>query len=142
MAGFRFKNLTTKMSHPHLKKGKTLRMSGDEASMGLIYGKKPGSIEEWRVATALWNLGYDFDFQVSFFGGHQVGGFVVDFIVRTAIPVPIEVIGEYWHQNTPEEEFRRMALEDEIGATIVYIIETELESYEEAVLAVSKAMAV
>ena len=52
--------------------------------IGLVYGKKPGSKEEWWIALALWRWGWTFGYQVSFFGGRRLkGGQVVDFMVDT-----------------------------------------------------------
>ena len=138
---FRFTKATSAQSHPKLKKGPNMKKGGEQDQMGLIYGVKPDSMEEWRVAVALWNLGKEFDFQVPFFGGHEIGGFVVDFVVHDGLDIPIEIIGEYWHRNVGEEEHRAILLQAEMQAELVYLITTFLQTQEEATAAVAQAIA-
>jgi hypothetical protein len=59
------------------------------------------SSNEYNVAQALENLGYDFQFQLSIAGGRSLAfGIVLDFLVETApLPTPLWVHGEYWHQG-------------------------------------------
>jgi len=137
---FRLSKSAGAMAHPKLKKGKNLKTGSEEEEIGLIYGVRPDSVEEWRVAVALWNLGKDFTFQVPFFGGHEIGGFVVDFIVHTGLDIPLEVIGEYWHRNVDEEEHRAILLENEIGHQLEYLITTELRTQAEATATVAEAL--
>ena len=48
----------------------------------------------------MWKLQIDFRFQVPVMGGRdRKGGFIVDFVAYTPLPVPIEVFGNYWHEN-------------------------------------------
>lgn len=121
-----------------VRAGRIFAPQAKREKVGYINGQVPRSREEWRVAVALWTLHVPFDYQVSFFGGvTQPGGFVVDFIAYPGgPPVPIEVIGAYWHQDTDEEEYRRAVLEQRIGAQIRYIPETELQTQEQANAAV------
>ena len=76
--------------------------------MGLINGQVPGSTLEWRVAKALWRLGWTFAYQVSVAGGRtRRGGQVVDFLVYTpVVPTPVFVQGSYWHGGAAESEDR------------------------------------
>lgn len=72
----------------------------DRPEMGLIQNQEPGSKEEWWVALALWKLNLDFRFQVPVMGGRdRRGGFIVDFVVYNPMPTPVEVFGQYWHEN-------------------------------------------
>jgi len=128
------------MSHPKLKKGPNMKTGSEAEEIGLIYGVRPDSVEEWRVAVALWNLGREFDFQVPFFGGHEVGGFIVDFVVYNGLDIPLEVIGEYWHRNVDEERHRAILLESEIGQPLRYLVTTLLRTQAEAMTTVSMAL--
>lgn len=76
--------------------------------IGLIHGNTPGSVEEWRTAVALDKYGWDYDYQVSYFGGRRVaGGQVIDFIVRTLpLQTPLQVYGRYWHGSAEAEKDR------------------------------------
>jgi hypothetical protein len=59
------------------------------------------SKNEYNVAQALENLGYEFSFQLSIAGGRSLAfGIVLDFLVETApLPTPVWVHGEYWHKG-------------------------------------------
>lgn len=68
--------------------------------VGLIDGKVPASKEEWRLAVAFTRYKLEYDYQVPFMGGRSVrGGMVVDFIVSNPFPIPVEMMGEYWHSG-------------------------------------------
>lgn len=102
----------------------------EDKPTGLINGQVARSTEEWRVATALWQLGQEFQYQVPFFGGE----YIIDFLVTTAAPVlPIEVIGLWWHKDRDEEETRRIRLESRLGVEIAYVVEDQLQSHEQAI---------
>jgi len=76
---------------------------------GLIQGKMAMSIEEWRVAVALWKYKVEFVYQVGIGGGYsRRGGQVVDFLVFNPFPEPWQVFGEYWHESelNSEERFK------------------------------------
>jgi len=64
----------------------------------IIQGKS-ASLYEYNVALALEKLGIDYIFQFSIMGGKMHRGYVIDFIINTPIPIPLEVNGEYWHRN-------------------------------------------
>lgn len=87
-----------------------------EEEVGLIQGRKPGSIQEWRVAKALWRLGLTFNYQASFFGGRMLrGGQILDFLVDTVpIKTALAVNGEYWHSGEmgSEDSFKMAQLEN------------------------------
>lgn len=75
---------------------------GEEPPIGLIQGKKPGSVQEWRVGYCLqYLLKVPFEFQKAVAGGRRLrGGQVVDFWVFTKpLPTPIYVQGDYWHKG-------------------------------------------
>lgn len=86
--------LDVKRSNPRV------RMTENEPPIGNVQGRKPQSVQEWRVALALWKLKLNFEYQFSIAGGTTtLGGQVVDFWVYTApLPTPVYVQGEYWHR--------------------------------------------
>jgi hypothetical protein len=71
----------------------------------LIHGQEPGSLEELRTARALEKYGWNYDYQVSYFGGRRIaGGIVLDFLVFTVpLPTPVPVYGSYWHGSRQAE---------------------------------------
>jgi len=76
--------------------------------VGLIEGKQPGSLEEWRVAKALWKYKLHFDYQFAIYGGRlRKGGQLIDFVVWAPFPIPTYVNGEYWHEG-------QLALDDKL----------------------------
>lgn len=90
--------------------------------VGLIYGKTAGSTYEWRYALGLWFWGWEFLYQVNFFGGRRTaGGQVIDFLVET-IPIrtPVYVYGNYWHGGTKKDAdtFARLTLQAAMGYSI------------------------
>lgn len=124
--------LSTARHPPRAKKRTNIlgKPASKSEQIGLIYGQKPDSLGEWFIAQALWNLGQSFQYQVEFFGGHD-GGFVVDFIVTSVVPMlPIEYVGRYWHRDLDEEEYRRILIEQRLGVEIKYIAEEQATTYE------------
>jgi hypothetical protein len=73
-----------------------------------VQGRVVDSKEEYWVSRSLLKYGWNFGYQVAFFGGWQTsGGFVVDFIVETVpLPTPLWVNGEYWHSGAQAERDR------------------------------------
>lgn len=89
-----------KVAQPKQPKAGRIKLDSiSEPPMGLIQGKTPGSLGEWRVSLALDSLGYEYYFQYSIMGGHDVrGGQVIDFLVLTdPMPTPLFYNGDYWH---------------------------------------------
>lgn len=74
--------------------------SGDSGEpLDPIQGKVPDSKEEVWVAKSLYKYGVAFIFQYSISGGRSTrGGFIIDFVL-TKFNVPLEVYGNYWHEN-------------------------------------------
>lgn len=79
----------------------------DGKGAGTVNGRTPGSLNEWWVAVALDQFGWDFGYQVPFyFGGTKT---VADFVVNTLpLNTPLFVDGEYWHQNGKDDAVRAM----------------------------------
>ncbi len=115
--------------------------------MGLIQGKKPGSMYEWRLARALETNGYEYDYQVSVAGGRAMrGGQVIDFLVHT-VPMftPLFADGEYWHtgQLAREDSYKRAFIDAEwsgIWNTWVSLFGPDLHSQEAANQAVRRLL--
>ncbi len=100
----------------------------EEEEIGEIQGRRAASIQEWRVAKALWALGHEFIYQYEVFGGSRVrGGQIVDFLVLTTAPMatPVQVNGEYWHEGSmgSEERLKQIllghALRNETNETVI-----------------------
>lgn len=66
----------------------------------VINGIKVDSVNEYNVATALTNLGFEFAYQY-YFGQRSIrGSQIIDFLVYTTPkPTPLFVHGEYWHSG-------------------------------------------
>lgn len=73
-----------------------------------IKGERAQSSLEAMVATSLDKFGWDYQYQVGFFGGRRTrGGFIIDFIVETLpLPTPLFVHGQYWHGSKEQERDR------------------------------------
>ena len=84
----------------------------------LIHGIVSTSKYENNYAQALEKYKWEFEYQVSLFGGRNVaGGTVVDFIVYSVpLPTPVYVGAEYWH--TGERAEREKALDALIAARL------------------------
>jgi hypothetical protein len=84
-------------------------------TVGLIQGKEPDSVEEWRVANALQRFEIPFIYQFEIFDASIRGGIVLDFLVLTRpLSTPLEVYGKYWHrgERSSEERLRDVIVED------------------------------
>ena len=77
----------------------------DEGLTGYVHGLEASDLEE-RFARALDNAGLDYQFQVPIDTAHTLPGEekVVDFIVETGMPHPVEVDGEYSHKTSEQHE--------------------------------------
>ena len=129
-----------------LAPGSLFEADAEEAEQpGMINGRPAASMEEYRVAKALWKLGRDFIYQFPLFGGTSVrGGYVLDFLVDPdGVIVPLEVQGERWHsgQFASGEQLRKAMIESYLDAEIKYVWEPDLQSDEAALEAVKKAIA-
>lgn len=76
----------------------------------LIQGKNPDSVQEVWVAQSLYKYHEPFVFQYAMLGGTDMrGGLVIDFLL-TRFNVPLEVYGEYWHEDElPGRDIIRVA---------------------------------
>lgn len=68
--------------------------------------KKKATSNEYYVARALDELGFEYEFQMSVQGGKRIaGGHVLDFLVMTRpLPTPLWVHGEHWHTGAQAED--------------------------------------
>lgn len=74
--------------------------SKPKEEMGLIDGRIPDSIEEWRVYLSLVKYKIPFQYQVTMAGGRdQRGGVVLDFLAYNPQPIPLPVHGKHWHKD-------------------------------------------
>ena len=111
-----------------------------EKARASIQGKRVGSVEEGRVATALDKLGlrYIYQFQVFDIAGVR-GTFILDFLVTGTTPfsTPLEVFGQFWHsgQLGAKDKLRIVLIEDKFRGEanpLVILWGRELENQEEA----------
>ena len=72
----------------------------EDPPIGLIQGKMPRSILEWRVYLGAVRLDISFRYQVSIRGGStRRGGMILDFIFYIPpLPKPVFCQGDYWHK--------------------------------------------
>ena len=105
----------------------------------IIQGQLAGSTQEWYVAKALWRLDHEFEYQVPYFGGSIRGGQILDFLVKTTVPLPtpIQVFGSYWHkgQMGSEDAFKLAVLEDSLRSStnpLIVMWGADLETEEQA----------
>lgn len=99
---FQFKGLRT-MYHQPVQADDTARVF---TVVDRHNNKKKATSNEFYVAAALDELGLEFEFQISVFGGRRIsGGFVLDFLVMTRPnPTPVWVHGEHWHTGEQSEQ--------------------------------------
>ena len=103
--------------------------------MGLIQGRTPRSMEEWRVAVALMRFKVEFQYQVRIKGGSTLrGGQVLDFLLFIPNPLPLPVFGDYWHraQMKNQDRFKLAVLQQIYGVEPEILWGSELQTQEEA----------
>ena len=108
-----------------------------EKKVGLINGRTPQSLEEWRVAVALWKYRHEFHYQFQVFNiAGAKGTYFVDFLITTTTPesTPLEVFGKYWHEGQlgSEDRYRLVMIESELGAPVKVIWGKDLQTQEDA----------
>jgi hypothetical protein len=113
----------------------------EEETIGLVQGKKPDSVHEWRASLAYEALHVKYYFQVELLGGRRErGGMIVDFVVD--LPprmVATPVHGEYWHgQNLSTEDRFEQAIMEDMGFTVVPLYQSDLESVEQAIASIRR----
>lgn len=114
----------------------------EQEEIGLIQGRKPGSVQEWRVAKAIIRLGLDFRFQYPINGGNVPGGYFIDFLVMMPYVQPLEVQSLHWHTGrfANDEAVRSAIIESIWGREIRYVYQEQLGDDDSAYAAVKKAL--
>lgn len=101
---------------------------------------EPGSSLEERIYRALLRSGWDEEqiaAQVPIAGGRSIrGGQVLDFVLYTPIPIPIEVNGDYWHRDSGEEFTDLVTIINIYGREPVVIWGDEAKTDDEALAVV------
>lgn len=113
--------------------------------LGLIQGKKAESTEEWRVYKALVRLKVRFIYQVPILGGKFVrGGQVLDFLCFTPFPIPMPIMGKYWHRASPtnEDKWKLAMLRRIFGVEPAVLYDDQLQTDNAAYQAVKEALRV
>lgn len=104
----------------------------EDEFIGLIQGHAPDSVQEWRVAKALWRYKVAFEYQVPFFGGWYPQGQIVDFVVYIPMPTALMVHGTYWHSGERASDeivkIRKLGME----LPVIEVYEDELETQYDA----------
>ena len=116
--------------------------------VGLIQGRVPMSIIEWRVSLALNRLHLGYIYQYSIAGGsrHLSGGQVIDFFVYThPLPTPVYVQGGYWHGGAKSYESQlKVAMANKLfkgrAMPVVQLWEKDLSTDDAAFLTVKEAL--
>jgi hypothetical protein len=71
----------------------------------LVVQNSIANIPEYKITIAIETLGYDYWFQKWLWGGSRLrGGVIVDWVVFTPLPTPLEYDGTYWHTGEASEE--------------------------------------
>jgi hypothetical protein len=97
-----------------------LKAEKEPEVMGLINGRVPDSIEEWRVYKAIKRMGLPFRYQIPMGGGRdQRGGVVLDFLVWNPLAIPLPVNGDYWHST--DERIEMAVIANFLKVSIQYV---------------------
>lgn len=88
----------------------------DDLLRDFVVADKKATSNEYYVAEALTELGFQYEFQMSFAGGKVAFGMVLDFLVYTVpLPTPVWVHGEHWHMGDRRaKDIRQMQLVEEM----------------------------
>lgn len=71
----------------------------------LVVQNSIANIPEYKITIAIETLGYDYWFQKWLWGGSRLrGGVIVDWVVFTPLPTPLEYDGLHWHEGAASEE--------------------------------------
>lgn len=111
--------------------------------MGLIQGKTPRSIEEWRVYVALMRYEIEFRYQVPIMGGGLVrGGQILDYLIYNPFPEPWQIYGEYWHraQMNNQDRFKLAILLQIFGVEPTIFWGSELQTQEDTFIRVREEL--
>lgn len=106
---------------------------------GLIQGRQPGSVQEWRVSVALERLHVDYWYQYEIMGGSALrGGQIIDFVCwLPPVPILLYVQGDYWHQDKEKNRlmqaralkyFRNNAVVKEVWETELITIDMAFQT--------------
>ena len=104
--------------------------------IGMIQGKVPDSVEEYRVALSLTKFGWEFQYQYPILGGRSVkGGMIPDFLVETAPnQTALYVNGAYWHGSKQQQidEIQQQFLVGKMDLSIVVVTDDQLKTQQES----------
>jgi len=96
---------------------------------------KNATLNEFNVAAVLDNLGIQYLFQVSFWGGRTVaGGQILDFLVWTPLKQGLQVFGNYWHEGlmSNEDRYKITLLEEFLGQPVIVLWGEETSTFDDA----------
>lgn len=108
----------------------------------LVVQNSIANIPEYKITIAIETLGYDYWFQKWLWGGSRLrGGVIVDWVVFTPLPTPLEYDGTYWHtgEASEEDKLQRIRIAQYYGVPEVKVItslEVDSDTPQDEVLAV------
>lgn len=115
------------------------------SDQALVVQGKTATIPEYKISIALDTLDYDYIFQYKLWGGQELrGGVVVDWVVNTPSPVPMEYDGAHWHtgEASIEDRFQRARVAKHFGVaevTVITGLEVDSDTPQEQVVSVVDA---
>lgn len=114
-------------ARPDIKSYSLVKKETEAEEIGLIYGRTPGSVQEWRVAVALWTMDADFTYQYTIRNRRPSGArgiFSLDFLIDASPkPLGLEVQSKRWHgaQFSPNEKLRIAMIERLLKSKLYFI---------------------
>lgn len=128
MKAFQYKIPSKKaLARPRVERPKMPR--GEQLPEVLvIQGREADSKEEYRLAVALEKFKLEYEYQVYLWAGL----YIVDFVVRTPVQVPVEVNGLYWHKPREDDDALRLTrLMQIFGVEPVVMWDYEMQTQDE-----------
>lgn len=101
-----------------------------------------GSEYEKNVYAALRQLGWPvdaIDYQVPIYGGRGIrGGLVVDFVLYTPSPIPMQVQADWWHRDGTQEVTEQAAILERFRRLPIMLKDVDADTLENALSAVMR----
>jgi hypothetical protein len=118
-------------------------------SIGELYQQAKGEVNtqpayEMNVLWALQQMGFrmeDIGYQVPIDGGRMSrGGLVVDFVLYTPTPIPIQVGATWWHKNSAEDTLEDARILNAFGRLPIRLFDTDAYTKEHALAALRREL--
>jgi hypothetical protein len=99
---------------------------------------------EMNVLWALLQMGYrmeDIGYQVPIDGGRMSrNGLVVDFVLYTPTPIPIQVGATWWHKNSAEDTLEDARILNHFGRLPIRLFDIDADTREHALAALRREL--